>query len=196
MTGFDRTLLDKLKWARFNGHWFALFGIGNLLAYAAHFYMDRDQYLYHFSYKGYPARFFQPVKAMLGSENFLNVAWTAPSLIGLSWYMLPKIGAVKMTKFFALSIFSSFIFWSACNPASHLNVRPLRRFLPKFDSYADDGSYFMGADQIAQSLIYFTLIYHKMWVLSLAFMASELFYYGPSTIGGQAAAIAGAFMFL
>lgn len=81
------------------------------------------------------------------------------------------------------------------NPGSGLNFRPLRSFLPKFDSYADDGSYYMGADQVAQSLIYFTLLYHRMWLVALPCMAFDLLYYGPATLGGLAAPIAGALMF-
>lgn len=196
LTGFDRMLLDKLSWAKFNGHWFALFGVGNLLAYGAHFYMNRDQYLYHFTYKGYPARMFKPLKAMLGSDNLANVAWTAPSLIGLSYYLLPKVGPLVMTKFFALSVASSFIFWSAFNPETGLNYRPLYSKMFKFDSYAEDGSYYMGADQLAQSIIYFTLLYHRMWTIALPFMLVDLLYYGPSTLGGPGAAVVGALMFL
>jgi hypothetical protein len=40
MTGFDRMLGDKLSHFRVNGHWFALFGVANILAYGAHLFMD------------------------------------------------------------------------------------------------------------------------------------------------------------
>lgn len=53
-----------------------------------------------------------------------------------------------MTKFFALSLASTFIFWSAFNPTTGLNYRIAKHFPGKFDSFADDGSYFRGADQI------------------------------------------------
>lgn len=66
----------------------------------------------------------------------------------------------------------------------------------KFDSFADDGSFYRGADQMAQAIVYFTLLYHRMWAVSLFFMATDLLYYGPATLGGPSAAIAGAFMFL
>ena len=87
MTGFDRMLLDKLNWARVNGHWFALFGIGNLLCYGASLFMTKEQYHYHFAYTAEPPRMFKPFKAMLGSDNILNVGWTAPSIIALCVYL-------------------------------------------------------------------------------------------------------------
>ena len=149
LTGFDRMLMDKLQWTRINGHWFTLFGGLNLLAYGAHLFMNKDQYRYHFSYEGRIPRFFTPVKAMMGSEHLANVIWTAPSLIGLSLYMLNKVGPLVMTKFFFLSVASTFIFWSAFNPTTGLNYRPLYKFLPKFDSFAEDGSFYQGADQLA-----------------------------------------------
>lgn len=110
LTGFDRMVIDKLQWLRFNGHWFALFGTLNLLCYGASLLMTRDQYKYHFAYTGYPARMFKPFKSMLGSENLTNVLWTAPSLIALNFYMVPKVGPLVMTKFFLLTLFSTFIF--------------------------------------------------------------------------------------
>jgi hypothetical protein len=65
----------------------------------------------------------------------------------------------------------------------------------KFDSNANDGSYTMGADQMAQALCYFTLLYHRYWMIALPLMAFDTLYYGPSTLGGPAAAITGALMF-
>ena len=79
-------LYDKLAWTKVHGWWFALFGIGNLVAYGAHLVMRKEQYQYHFAYKA-QSRIFSPIKAMLGSENLANVIWTAPSLIGLNWYL-------------------------------------------------------------------------------------------------------------
>ena len=63
--------------------------------------------------------------------------------------MLPKVGQLAMTKFFFLSLASSFMFWSAFNPRTGWNIRPLKHIPMKFDAYADDGSYFRGADSIA-----------------------------------------------
>lgn len=118
-------LMDKLQWTRVNGNWFALFGICNLMAYGAHFFMTKDQYQYHFSYDGQIPRLFKPVKAMMGSDTLANVIWTAPTLIGLNYYMLQRVGPLVMTKFFFLSLASTFIFWSAFNPTTGLNYRLL-----------------------------------------------------------------------
>jgi len=54
-----------------------------------------------------------------------------------------------MTKFFFLSVASTFIFWSAFNPTTGLNYRLLQGWPVKFDSNADDGSFYRGADQLA-----------------------------------------------
>jgi len=116
MTGFDRMLADKLNWLKFNGHWFALFGGLNLFCYGLSLYMDRDMYLYHFGYSGYPARMFKPFKSMVGCDNIFNVLWTAPSLIGLNFYLHKKMGALFMTRFFFLTIFSTYFFMSIFNP--------------------------------------------------------------------------------
>ena len=52
-----------------------------------------------------------------------------------------------MTKYFALCLFSNFIFWTTFNPKTGLNnIRPLSHYLPIVDSYAKDGRYLMGAD--------------------------------------------------
>lgn len=139
-------LMDKLQWTKIGGNWFALFGLANLLGFGAHLVMNKDQYYYHFSYTANPPRIFTPLKAMMGSNNFLNVALTAPILIGVNQYLLPKLGPLVMTKFFFLTLASTFIFWSAFNPTTGLNYRPLRNFFPKLDSNAEDGSYYMGAD--------------------------------------------------
>lgn len=188
-------LADKLNWAKIGGNWFALLGIANLIGYGASLLMSKDQFYYHFTYSTYPARFFKPLKSMIGSDNLANVIWTAPSLILLNFYMNKKVGPLVMTKFFGLSFLSCCLFMSAFNPESGFNYRPLRPYFPKFDAFADDGSYYMGADQMAQAIIYFTIIYHRMWIVALPCMAFDLLYYGPATLGGPASALVGAFMF-
>ena len=125
MTGFDRMLIDKLKYFRFNGNWFAFFGVANVLAYGAHLVMNEQWYRYHFAYTSAPPRLFTPIKSMIGSDTLSNVIWTAPSLIGLNFYMQKKLGSLVMTKFFFLSLFTSFMFLSIFNPQTGLNFRPL-----------------------------------------------------------------------
>jgi hypothetical protein len=54
----------------------------------------------------------------------------------------------------------------------------------------------MGADQMCQSLIYFTLIYHRYWMIALPCMAFDFLYYGPATLGGLFAGAAAGLMFV
>ena len=197
LSGFDRMLMDKLKFVPgLNGNFFALFGVLNIGLYGLSHLISKEQYKYHFSYDGLSGRLFTPLKAMAASETMANVVWTAPSLIACNLYLRGKVPALSLTKFFALSLATTFIFWSAINPQTGWNVRPLKHFPGKFDVFADDGSYYRGADQLAQSIIYFTLIYHKMWVVTIASMAFDVLYYGPATLGGPVGAIIGSFMFL
>jgi hypothetical protein len=120
-------LLDKYKWSHFGGHWFALFGFLNIAAYGAHIYMkDKENYNYHFSYTADARKLFKPIKAMVGSDNFYNIVWTAPALIGLDLYLHRHFGSLFMTKFFALTVFTSFAFYSIFTPQSGLNFRPLK----------------------------------------------------------------------
>ena len=63
-----------------------------------------------------------------------------------------------------------------------------------FDAYGKN--YYRGADSMAQSLIYFALIYNRLWMITLASMAFDTLYYGPSTLGGPVGALVGSFMFL
>jgi len=109
--------------------------------------------------------------------------------------MHKNVGPLAMTKFFGLSLFSTFIFLSAFSPIYGTNPRPLRKLFPKFDSFADDGSYYMGADQMTQALCYFTLMYYRYWYLAFAFIAFDVMYYGPATLGGPIAGTVGALIF-
>ena len=196
-TGFDRMLLDKLNFTGMQGYWFAAFGVANIVGYGLHLYMNKDRYNYHFAYTGTDGRStFKPLKAMIGSETLANIVWTAPTLILLNLYLQPKVGSLVLTKLFALTYATSFMFWSAFNPASGLNIRPLQGFPMKFDSFDDKGKYFMGSDTFCQSIIYFTLLYHRLWFVALPCMLYDTLYYGPATLGGPIAAAGGALIFL
>lgn len=165
-------LLDKFRWACFNGHWFAILGALNLLGYGLHLLMPKDNYKYYFAYSAEENRLTQSLKSMIGSEKLENVVWTAPSLIALNYYLHRRLGSLFMTKFFFTSLFSSYIFMSIFNPTTNLNVRPLYQIFPiKLDSNDPNGRYLMGADQMAMSLIFFTLLYHRMWYVALPIMA-------------------------
>ena len=197
MTGLDRMLTDKLNFLKIGSWWFGIFGLLNGLTYGASLLMPKEWFHYHFAYTAYPARMFKSIKSQIGSDNLANVIWTAPSLILLNWHLAGKISPLVMTKFFALSLFSNFIFLSAANSQNGLNkLRPLRAVFPKWDAFADDGSYTMGADQMVQSLFYFTMCYHRYWLAAIGIAAFDVLYYGPASFGGPIAGFAGALMFL
>ena len=59
--------------------------------------------------------------------------------------------------------------------------------MPKIDSSGKD--YFMGADQLAQSMIFLTLYYYKYWYTGIGMTALSLAYYGPMTLGGPMSAM-------
>jgi hypothetical protein len=80
-------ILDKFRWARFHGHWFAILGALNLLGYGLHLYQSKDNYNYHFAYTSEGYKLFASFKSMMGSDNWKNIIWTAPSLIGLNFYL-------------------------------------------------------------------------------------------------------------
>lgn len=194
-TGFDRMLLDKFSFFKVGGWWFALFGVANVAAYGLSMFMPKDNYIFHFGYKGDRFSIFNFLKSQFGSNNFTNVAWTAPTLIALNWYLKSRgVSNLVMAKLFGLTLLSNYVFLSGLNAQTGLNVRPIAKFIPCFDSYGDN--YTMGADQLAQSLCYFTLLYHGYWAVALPCMAFDFLYYGPSTLGGPFSAVAGAFMFL
>ena len=182
-------LIDKLKWTRLNGHWFALFGLANIACYGLSYILPKEDYIYHFGYTSYPARMTKPIKSMMGSDNWKNIIWTAPTLILLDLYLHKRLGSLFMTKFFFFAFFSSYMFMSVFNPATGLNYRPLQGKVPSFDSFAADGSYYMGSDQLCQSLIYFTLLYHRYYILTAALILSDVLYYGPATLGGPVAGV-------
>jgi hypothetical protein len=101
-----------------------------------------------------------------------------------------------MTKLFFISLISSCFFMTTFNPAIGANPRPLKGFFPKIDSFANDGKYLMGADPMALSLIYFTLLYHRLWIVALPIMAFDILYYGPAISGAPAAAIVSAMILI
>ena len=133
---------------------------------------------------------------MVGSENWLNVLWTAPSLIGLNFYLHQRLGALFMTKFFVISLVTSFFFLTTFNPQTGLNFRPLKPLLPKLDSIGEDGRYFLGADSMALSMIYFTLLYHRLWMVTLPIMAADIMYFGPAYAGGPIAGLISALILI
>ena len=69
----------------------------------------------------------------------------------------------------------------------------------KFDSmgyHHKFGNYFMGADNLAMSIIYFAAFYHRMWAVGLGFAAFDTLYYGPQFAGAPLSAMLAAMTLL
>mmetsp|Transcript_35786 Transcript_35786/g.48309 ORF Transcript_35786/g.48309 Transcript_35786/m.48309 type:complete len:133 (-) Transcript_35786:68-466(-) len=132
---------------------------------------------------------------MMGSENFFNIAWTAPSLIVCGSMLNQKLGSVAASKYFLLSLGMSWIFMSVFNPQSKLSGMRVP-FPVKLDSFGPNNVYFMGADNMAASSIYMLLLYYRMWPVFFGFAAFDLAYYGPVGLGGASAAMVGALTML
>lgn len=196
MTGFDRMLYDKLSWTKIYGNWFAILGFANIAAYALSLYLPKRDYIYHFAFTTYPSRVFKFLKSIAGCDNIVNLAISAPPLILLNTYLQSKLGALFMTKFFFISFASTYMFWAAFNPDSKLQHALLRPYMPKIDSWAKDGSYYMGSDQLVKSLIYFTMLYHRLYFVAIPTIVFDLLWFGPAAGGAPAAAMFGALALL
>ena len=166
----------------------------NLAAYGVSLFTKKENYSEMFGYRGYPQSASRYFKSLIGCDKLVGI-WTAPALILLNAYFLRSFGSLFMSKFFALSVFSTYAFYSIFNPASGLNVRLLKSSFPNFDCW-EDGQYYMGADIICNSLIYFFLLYHRLHVLVLPCMLFDLVYYGPASYGGPTAALIAAWCVL
>ena len=133
---------------------------------------------------------FSGLKSLMASDNILNVAWTSPLLILGGTYLSKKCGSLFAFKYFWFTIFFSWAFYSVFSPETGLSKGFLRDLFPmKLDSNAADYSYYMGADTVASSVVLGVLFYHKLYVLALPYMLFNLAYYGPSHMGGSAAAL-------
>ena len=175
--------------------WFALFGLINAGCYGLSLMMKPKDYNFYFAYKG-DGRFSSQFRSMFGSDNLVNVAWTAPSLILGGQYMHSKLGAMTMMKFTPLAMFSIMAFMTAFtpNPESQgmANMRLLNfPFIPKFDCDSP-GKHYMGADRLAGSMIYLIMLYHRMWYPALAVMGFDIGYYGPMYAGAPLSAVVAA----
>ena len=105
-----------------------------------------------------------------------------------------------MLKFTSMAFLGIGAFMTAFSPCPDYrlmhNVRLLGAVVPDFHCNAKDGSYYMGADQLCQSIIYFTMLYHRLWTPALVFAAFDLCYYGPMTLGGPSSAFVAAMTLL
>ncbi len=185
MTGFDRMLADKLKWAknRFSGgYMFAFIGVGNIMGYALSNVMDKSNYDYYFAYTGC-GKFMQPIKSLFGSNKILNVAYIAPTLIVGGVYLHRLLGPLLSTKFFGLSILATYGFMSAFGANTRVGAQfNIRGFWPsqtRWDCFAEDNSSQMGADVLAGCVVYMYLFYFGWWKWSMGKAMFDIAYYGP-----------------
>ena len=58
------------------------------------------------------------------------------------------------------------------------------------------GQYYMGADQLSASLLYFMLMYYGMYKPALLFAGLDMLYYGQMGLGGPIAGILGGLILL
>ena len=130
---------------------------------------------------------------MLASDKLLNVAWTAPLLIVGGTYLQQKIGVLNCTKFFAMSILSTYLFMSAFGPRTELgslNLRSMyKQMMPDWDCFDDVNHKMIGADGVAASVAYMILFYHRLWPVAGAFALFDISYYG--LYGASAPCVAG-----
>ena len=180
MTGFEKMLLDKIHTIPIlkTQSFFRIFGFINILCYGASHFIPEKDYLHHYGYTG-SGRNTDLIRSNFGSNKFANVCWTAPSLIYFGQKMHNKLGPLIMLKFTLLAFFGIIAWKSAFNPSF---MPTYRTSLPKIDS--NGSGYYLGADQLAQSIMFFTLFYHKYWYTGLALMGLSFGYYGPMTLGG------------
>merc|ERR1712086_846823 len=107
-----------------------------------------------------------------------------------------KVGAMTMLKFTPLVILASMASMSAFNPSPNgmVNFDIFKGLLLKLDSSGN--GYYMGADLPACSLLYFMLMYYKMYKIAIPMAIFDTLYYGPMFIGAPAAGILGAMALL
>ena len=167
--------------------WFALFGLTNAACFGLSYMMSEEDYVYYFGYKG-EGKYTDLLRCQFGSNTLTNAMWTAPALIVGGLYMHKQLGYMIMSKFTVMSLLGITAFQTAFNPSDDYTLIPNFRvftgkdFGIKFDSMGHHpkfGGYFMGADNLAMSLIYFAAFYHRMWAVGLGFALFDTCYYGP-----------------
>ena len=198
-SGFERMLMDKIKWQRglfAGGNLFYMFGAANILCYGLSFLMEKDNYDYYFKYQG-SGKFFQPIKSLFGSTAFGNVSWTSAFLFYSGHFLQKNLGTIATTKCFGLALLSSYIGVSVFGVPSPFSDTILRRNWPesaRFDCIDEKGQ--TGADLMAGAAIYMCLVTGGYWKLTGAFALFDLCYYGPSMLSGSACAAATMFAIL
>ena len=189
-SGWEKMVLDKFNSVPLISRLslFTLFGLGNLGAYGLSLVMDEKDYRYYFTYRarGEPMDI---IRSSMGSDRFLNIVWTAPSLIILGQYMHKRQGALNHMKFSLLTIGAMCAFYTAFTPSHHLMVDFREKYIPKYDCIGKGGSYYMGADFLAMALIYNALLSHGLFNVARILMIYDVCYYGPQFLGAPTVAL-------
>ena len=179
-SGFERMLTEKMRWSRGlinGGTLFAMFGVMNLVGYGLGMMIEEENHDYYFKYTS-QRRLFQPLKSMLASNNLLNVAWTAPVLIGGGMMLQGQMGALASTKIFGLALMASYIGISVFGSPNPLSKYALCHHMPlRIDSMDEKGQ--MGADVLAQSVIFIMLAASGQWSMMGLLGLGTTAYYGP-----------------
>ena len=134
---------------------------------------------------------------MIGSDSLYNVGWTAPTLILGGHMIQSRLGSLRTAKLFFGSLVMSYFFMSAFGPGSFMRDFELLKHAP-FNmlqpcvSNPADGSYMMGADPMAISLLYFGMAHSGMWWLLFPCLAFDMSVFGPKCMGGSVAGIGAA----
>ena len=108
-----------------------------------------------------------------------------------------RLGSLRTAKLFFGSLVMSYFFMSAFGPGSFMRDFELLKHAP-FNmlqpcvSNPADGSYMMGADPMAISLLYFGMAHSGMWWLLFPCLAFDMSVFGPKCMGGSVAGIGAA----
>ena len=183
---------------------YSALGVANAACFGLSFLINEEDYVYYFGYKG-QGRLSDLARSLVGSNHAGNAVWTVPSLILGGIYMQRRVGYMVMAKFTAMSLVGTTAFMTAFNPSSDYTFVPNFRIITskdiglRWDSsgyHPKYGSYVMGADSLAGSILYFMCFYNKYWTLGLGFFAFDFCYYGPMFMGGPLSALIGAMTLL
>jgi hypothetical protein len=126
---------------------------------------------------------------MLSSESLVNCALSSGSLILGGLYLQQKLGHLNATKFFAASMIVSYSIITAFGPntaAYNLNIRSVWPDSLRIDCYGKKQQ--MGADILANSVVYMVIIYHRYFMIAAAFTLFDLAYLGPTRRSAPAVA--------
>jgi hypothetical protein len=179
------------------GHFWALFGVANVLGYAASFVMKKEKYENLFAYKGDNPSFSRWLFSQVGATKLDNILWTAPVLIAHSIFTVKKFGASFATKFFFAALFGVWVANASFNPASGLKSYSLvAKQGWDWTSNHPQRDFIMGADAMATCAVYFWLAYFKVWPAIPVLLLYDLGYYGPAQMGGSFVGIAAALTML